>query len=337
LPLTLTVVIPALNEAERLPDLLGTLKRQTQRPDQVVIADAGSTDATRAIAEQHGAQVVDGGKPAAGRNAGARVATSDLLLFLDADDELDDDFIEAAVAEFDERGLAAATTFVDPIERDARNVFACEVVNMYLDVMQYVAPHAPGFCILARREVHEAIGGFDETVVLAEDHDYVQRAAQHGPFRILRECSIRTSMRRIEKEGLVRLAFKYLYCELYVVTGRPIREVPFDYEFAAFAPTAEKSGHPAIEALQTQIGGLADAVFSASSGGVETLVRLGSIDVSPAAFDRTLRGLAGADVKRMERYIGARVRLARRTPRKAAERIRAAGGAIWRGLGGDAE
>jgi glycosyltransferase involved in cell wall biosynthesis len=334
---TLTVVIPALNEAERLPDLLGTLARQKQRPDQVVIADAGSTDDTRAIAEAHGAQVVDGGKPAAGRNAGASVATSDLILFLDADDELDDDFVEAAVAEFDERGLAAATTFVDPIERDARNVFACEVVNMYLDVMQYVSPHAPGFCILARREVHEAIGGFDETVVLAEDHDYVQRAAGHGTFRILRECSVRTSMRRIEKEGLVRLAFKYLYCELYVVTGRPIREVPFDYEFAAFGPAAEQGGHPAIEALRVQIGGVADAVFSASSGGIEALVKLGSTDVSPASFDSTLRELAGADIKRMERYIGARVRLARRTPRKAAERIRAAGGAIWQGLGGDAE
>ncbi len=334
---TLTVVIPALNESERLPDLLGTLARQTRPPDQVVIADAGSTDGTRAIAEQHGAQVVEGGKPAAGRNAGARVATSDLILFLDADDELDDDFVATAIAEFGERELAVATTFVDPIERDARNVFACEVVNMYLDVMQYVAPHAPGFCILVRREVHETIGGFDETVVLAEDHDYVQRAAGQGTFRVLRNCMVGTSMRRIEKEGLVRLAFKYLYCELYVVTGRPIREVPFDYEFAAFAPTAEKGGPPAIEALRAQIGELADAVFSASADGIESLVKLGSADVSPTAFDRALRELAGADIKRLERYIGARARLARRTPRKAAERIRAAGGAIWRGLGGNAE
>jgi glycosyltransferase involved in cell wall biosynthesis len=337
LPPTVTVVIPALNEAERLPDLLGTLARQTQPPEQIVIADAGSTDGTRAIAEQHGAQVVDGGKPAAGRNAGARVASSDLILFLDADDELDDDFIATAVAEFRERELAVATTFVDPIERDARNVFACEVVNMYLDVMQYVAPHAPGFCILVRREVHVAIGGFDETVVLAEDHDYVQRAAEKGTFRVLRNCMVRTSMRRIEKEGLVRLAFKYLYCELYVVTGRPIRDVPFDYEFAAFAPSAEKDALPSIEALRAQIGELADAVFSASAEGIESLVKLGSADVSPTAFDRALRELAGADIKRMERYIGARVRLARRTPRKAAERIRAAGGAVWRGLGGDAE
>ena len=207
---TITVVVPALNEEQRLPLLLNALDRQTRRPDQIVIADAGSTDDTRVIAIARGALVVDGGRPAAGRNAGAAVATSELILFLDADDELDDDFIAAAIEEFCDRKLSAATAFVDPIERDPQNVFACEVVNLYLDVMQYVAPHAPGFCILVRRDVHEAIDGFDETVVLAEDHDYVQRAAEKGKFRVLRGFRVGTSMRRIEKEGLVRLAFKYL-------------------------------------------------------------------------------------------------------------------------------
>ena len=332
MPSTVTVVIPALNEAERLPGLLGTLERQTQRPDQIVIADAGSTDGTRAIAEQHGAQVVDGGKPAAGRNAGARVATSDLVLFLDADDELDDDFIASAVGEFEERALAVGTTFVDPIEQDARNVFACEVVNLYLDVMQYVSPHAPGFCILVRREVHEAIGGFDESVVLAEDHDYVQRAAGRGTFRVLRCCSVRTSMRRIEKEGLVRLAFKYLYCELYVVTGRPIREVPFDYEFAAFEP-GERSGLRAdIESVRQRLGEAADAVFATSADGLASLRRLGFAEIAPPVFDETLHLLSAREVARLRRYVGARIRLARRGPRHAIAGLREFGAAVWRGL-----
>jgi glycosyltransferase involved in cell wall biosynthesis len=330
---TVTVVIPALNEAERLPLLLETLGRQTQPPDQIVVADAGSADATRAIAEQRGAQVVDGGKPAAGRNAGARVATGDLVLFLDADDELDDEFIAVAVEEFVDRGLAAATTFVEPIERDPENIMVCDVVNLYLDVMQYVAPHAPGFCILVRRDVHEAIGGFDETVVLAEDHDYVQRAAGQGTFRVLRSLRVGTSMRRIEKEGLVRLAFKYLYCELYVVTGRPIRAVPFDYEFAAFAPAERPGIQSAVDALRQRIGGLADAAIGASSNGLAVLTELGSTDVSPQAFDRTLHELGGADVRRLRRYVGARIRLARRTPKQAMERIHLAGSAIWRALG----
>jgi glycosyltransferase involved in cell wall biosynthesis len=331
MPRTLTVVIPALNEAQRLPDLLDTLERQTLRPDQIVIADAGSTDDTRAIAEARGAIVVDGGKPAAGRNAGARVATGDRILFLDADDELDDDFIASAIEEFDYRELAVATSFVEPIERDPRNVFATEVVNLYLDVMQYVAPHAPGFCILIERSVHEAIDGFDETVVLAEDHDYVQRAAEHGKFRVLRSARVATSMRRIEKEGLVRLAFKYLYCELYVVTGTPIREVPFDYEFANFAPEDRSEARDAIAALRERVGGIADAALAAPGNGIDALRRLGSAE-TPAAIDSTLSELGAEDIRRLRRYVGARVRLARRVPRKALARIRHAGDAIWREL-----
>jgi glycosyltransferase involved in cell wall biosynthesis len=329
---TLTVVVPALNEAERLPALLDALERQTRRPDQIVIADAGSTDDTRVIAVARGAQVVDGGKPAAGRNAGARVATGDLLLFLDADDELDDDFIAGALDEFDDRNLVVATSFVEPIERDPRNIFATEVVNLYLDVMQYVAPHAPGFCILVRRNVHKAIDGFDETVVLAEDHDYVQRAAEHGRFRVLRTVTVATSMRRIEKEGLVRLAFKYLYCELYVVTGRPIREVPFDYEFANFAPEERSEARQAVAALRERLGEFAEAVMAAPDGGVAALRRLGSEEITPQAFDRMLGELRAEDVRRLRRYVGARVRLARRVPRKAMASIRRAGDAIWREL-----
>ena len=327
---TLTVVVPALNEAERLPLLFDALDRQTRRPDQIVVADAGSTDDTRAVASARGAVVVDGGKPAAGRNAGAAVATGDLILFLDADDELDDDFIASALEEFGDRTLCVATSFVEPIERDPRNIFATEVVNLYLDVMQYVAPHAPGFCILVRRDVHVAIGGFDETVVLAEDHDYVQRAAEQGKFRVLRSTSVATSMRRIEKEGLVRLAFKYLYCELFVVTGRPIREVPFDYEFAAFAPEDRFEARQAIAALRERLGEFADAALAAPGDGIDALRRLGSAEITPQMFDRILGELRADDVRRLRRYVGARVRLARRVPRKAVARIRRAGDAIWR-------
>lgn len=329
---TLTVIVPALNEAERLPALFDSLDRQTFLPDQVVVADAGSTDDTRAIAAARGATVVDGGKPAAGRNAGAKAATSDLLLFLDADDEFDDDFIASALEEFRDRSLSVATTFVEPIERDPKNILATEVVNMYLDVMQYVAPHAPGFCILVDRDVHEAIGGFDETVVLAEDHDYVQRAAGQGKFRVLQTVRVATSMRRIEKEGLVRLAFKYLYCELYVVAGKPIREVPFDYEFAAFEPAERSELREALSSLRERLGTMADSALALSGDGLDALRRLGETEISSAGVERFIESLGAEERRRLRRYVGARVRLARRVPRKAATRVRRVGDAIWREL-----
>lgn len=107
-------------------------------------------------------------------------------------------------------------------------------------LMQPFRPYAPGFCILVRRELHEVIGGFDETLRLSEGLDYVRRAARHGRFGILTSTRIAASVRRIRKEGMLRLGMKYLWCEKNLWRGRPVREIPFEYEFGAFPPPAER-------------------------------------------------------------------------------------------------
>jgi hypothetical protein len=146
----------------------------------------------------------------------------------------------------------------------------------------------------------------------------VQRAGALGKFRVLRSCRVGTSMRRIEKEGLVRLAFKYLYCEMYVVTGRPIREVPFDYEFAAFESAERPGAREALDLLRERLGGLADSAIGASSDGLRSLLRLSSRDASVPVVDQALRDLGESDVRRLQRYVGARVALVRRLPAAAA-------------------
>lgn len=327
---TVSVVIPALNEAAGLPALLDSLKRQTRGPDAVIVADAGSTDGTREVAASRGALVVGGGAPAAGRNAGARSAVTDLILFLDADVVLEDDAVASMLEEFDARDLVAATAQIEPIERDARYVFACEVVDFYLEVMQYVVPHAPGFCILATRQVHEAIGGFDEELALAEDHDYVGRAADHGRFRVLRSVRVRTSMRRIAKEGLVQLSFKYLYCEMQVMTGRRILEVPFDYEFAAFesTDTAERVG--AVASVRERLSGMATALQLMSSDEWDALRELGDTEIGLPLLERSLARLRTDDIRSIEHYVRARARLARRGSSRMLARVRGVGASIWR-------
>ena len=82
----LSVVIPALNEERHLGRLLSDLQRQTRSPDEVVVVDAGSTDATVRIAKQSQALVLHGVPPVArGRNLGGYGAKGDLIFFLDAD------------------------------------------------------------------------------------------------------------------------------------------------------------------------------------------------------------------------------------------------------------
>ncbi|MDO8847684.1 MAG: glycosyltransferase [Coriobacteriia bacterium] len=329
----LTVVIPTLNEAQRLPRLLDMLAAQTRPAEAIVVADAQSTDSTRAIAESRGAIVVEGGRPAAGRNAGAAVATTELILFLDADDEPDSGFIERAASEFLERELGCAAGQIEPVERNPANIFACDAANLYLLLMQHIAPHAPGFCILVRRDVHEAIGGFDEAIVLAEDHEYAQRAAKVAKFRVLRTAAIRTSMRRIEKEGLPLLAIKYLYCEMYAVTGRPIYDAPFEYEFAAFDEEAKGPRLLALPSLKEQLEKLAEPVAEVSADVRERLRALAT-DIPIDTFDTLLHDLAPDELRQLELYVARRVDVARRMPPIVLWRIRRKGETAWRRLTG---
>jgi glycosyltransferase involved in cell wall biosynthesis len=312
LRLSLTVVIPALNEERRLPSLLAKLASQTRQPQQIIVADAHSTDRTRQIAEQAGALVVDGGRPAAGRNAGAAVATTDLLLFLDADVDPDPEWIQRAVAEFVDRGLVVAGTTIEPIESDAMTVFSCDVVNSYLQLMQYVQPHAPGFCILVRRQVHERIGGFDESLALAEDHDYVQRAAGEGKFRILRNAPMRTSMRRVDKEGLVRMAFIIVYTELFMLSGLPIKRIPFEYEFGSFE-TAGVSRRR-IRRLQEALGRIAEPAVTLSSDGWSHLSAVLEAEGNGEGLKRALSELSSSELVELSRYVLARARAGARIP-----------------------
>ncbi|MCS7178728.1 MAG: glycosyltransferase [Anaerolineae bacterium] len=237
-PLRVSVIIPALNEAGYLPHLLEALAAQTRPAEEVIVADAGSINGTPDLARKYGARTVRGGSPAAGRNAGARVATGNLLLFLDADVVPPPDFIERALREFLQKGYDVATARVAPWDGNLMERVAHDMANLYFILMQSILPYAPGFCILIRRELHETIGGFDETLRMSEDIDYVRRAARFGRFGILTSTYIPVSMRRFRKEGMLRVGVKYLWCEAQMLRGKPLREIPFEYEFGSFPPPA---------------------------------------------------------------------------------------------------
>jgi glycosyltransferase involved in cell wall biosynthesis len=335
MPERLSVIIPALNEAASLPALLAALAAQTRRPDEVIVADAGSQDGTDELAHAQGARVVPGGRPAAGRNAGARAATGVLLLFLDADVRPQPDFIARLLSEFAREGCAIATCLLEPPGEALADRILAEATNVYLQVVQPFSPHAPGWCILVRRAIHEAIGGFDESLKLAEDHDYVQRAAQVGDFGVLSGVRLAVSMRRLEKEGLTRLAFKYLWCEMHALAGRPIYSTPFEYEFGSFEPAArESAGETAgetagarwrrlidVEQLREQLGRFDNPLQRLSAGSVGRLESLLRIDWLDATRDRFRLALDTNDLMILYRYLRRREALLRLNDRTLRERL----------------
>ena len=227
-----SIVIPTKNEEKNLPSLLHSIKAQTFTDIEIIVADAGSTDQTAQLASSLGAKVVEGGMPGPGRNRGAKAATGDIIIFFDADVYLPTSrFLEDSIAEMERKQLDIATCKVKPMSRKPIDKIGHEVYNAYALMTEKIRPHAPGFCIFVRRATHEAIGGFDEGVVFAEDHEYVQRAEKNGArFGLLRSHPIAVSVRRLEKDGRLAIAFKYIYSEFHMLTKGSFKEMPFEYE-----------------------------------------------------------------------------------------------------------
>jgi glycosyltransferase involved in cell wall biosynthesis len=309
----LSVIIPTLNEGKYLPGLLEALNQQTCRPDEIIVADAGSRDDTLEQARAHGARVVPGGMPAAGRNSGARAATGTLLQFLDADVLPEPDYIARAVDEFTTTGYAVATCPSEPLSADPGDRIITDAANLMMQIFQPIAPHAPGYCILARREVHEAIGGFDESLKMSEDHDYVRRASQYGEFGILTGVRIPVSMRRLEKEGLPALALKYLWCEMQALEGKPIRSTPFEYQFGAFKQTETGNGRLLIDVaeLPARLRSFDNPLERLSRASVSQLQRLAELSSEDAAREPLRLRLAPPDLDTLEQYVQQRLRLMR--------------------------
>lgn len=130
-----------------------------------------------------------------------------------------------------ERNLDIASCFISPITTEKIDYMIHGVVNYYFKLTKKFHPHIPGFCIFVKKTLHDKIKGFDETVILAEDHDYVRRAKKKGKFSYLNSYKIPVSVRRLSEEGRVTIALKYLAIELHLIFLGQIKKDIFHYKF----------------------------------------------------------------------------------------------------------
>lgn len=229
-PGSVCVVIPALNEEEHLPEAVDAIAAQTLSPRQVIVADGGSTDRTAEIARARECRVVRGGLPGVGRNNGAREAQASWLLFLDADVVVPPGALEEALAIAETGGFDALSCWFVPDSN-----------GWWVRLMHWVSagyfwlstrlrwPHSIGGFILVRRELHEAVGGFDESVIVAEDQDYARRLSRMGRYAFVSRPRVVISTRRFRSEGFVRASARWLGIELHRILLGEVRRPLFRY------------------------------------------------------------------------------------------------------------
>ena len=197
---TLSVVIPTLNAAASLPMCLAGLRDARARGliDQVVVADGGSHDATREIARDAAAIVVES-DPGRGRQlaAGARAAAGDWLLFLHADTRLSPGWTHALLSHLarpDAREVAAVFRLAfDEVSPAAERV--ARLANWR--TRRLGLPYGDQGLLIAR-PLYERVGGYAD-VALMEDVALARRLGRRR-LRVL-PATAATSAGRYRRQG----------------------------------------------------------------------------------------------------------------------------------------
>ncbi len=196
----ISAIVPVLNEAAVIDATLGALAPLRARGHEVILVDGGSTDATLAIAAGKADRVITAPRGRADQmNAGAGVASADILVFVHADTLLPAD-ADLAIA----RGLASpdgAWGRFDVLIDSRRWLLGC--VAWAMNTRSRITGIATGDqAIFMRRAEFEAVGGFPR-LALMEDVAMTRRLKRRSSPICLRDRVV-TSGRRWESAGVLR-------------------------------------------------------------------------------------------------------------------------------------
>ena len=191
---TVSVIIPALNAEAELRRAITSLRSQTFAPLEIIVVDEGSTDRTRAIAEQarlagEVAMVIHhpvrcGRSPAV--NAGARFARGTLIMAMDPDTLLAPTALAHLVGAFANPRVAAASCNLGVANegatlwtaiQDIEYVLSISAGRSFLNLIGAISC-CSGACSMYRRDVFMAEGGLD--VGPGEDLEFTLRLRRGG-------------------------------------------------------------------------------------------------------------------------------------------------------------
>jgi glycosyltransferase involved in cell wall biosynthesis len=231
----LSIIVPTLNEEKYLPSLLESIFRQDFKDFEIIVSDAGSKDKTLEIAKKYNCKTVRGGLPGKGKNEGAKIAKGNFLLFLDADVIIPDGFLRKSTQEIEEKKMGVASCFMNPTNGD-------KIISLLMSIfynfpalaLESFLPHG-AVAIFVRKEIFDKIGGFDENVTLAEDHDFTRKASKLVKYRMIRSSKISISTRRFDTDGWIKTYYRYLLCEFHMIFFGPVKSDKFHYKFNHYA------------------------------------------------------------------------------------------------------
>ncbi len=214
-----SVIATVLNEGPAIERLLKSLAAQSRVPDEVVIADGGSTDETVSILKDWASSerlplrvlITPGANISAGRNAAIEAATGDVIATTDAGVRLVDGWLEALVAPFEEDGAKPFAAVVSGwFVADPHTLFETAMGATVLPHVREINPETflpSSRSVAFRKAAWEAVEGYPEWLDFCEDLIFDLRLQDlYGPFPFAPEAKV-----HFRPRGNLRAFFKQYY------------------------------------------------------------------------------------------------------------------------------
>lgn len=222
--MTISVIIPTLNEAAHIGATLHAVHAQPG-PKEVIVVDGGSTDETVARAAPHATIREAPRGRAVQMNRGAAIARGDVLFFLHADTHPPPDGLDCIREALQPPG-AEAGIFRLGFNRSSPLLRFYSWCTRWPWIRLAFGDRG----LFVRRDVFEAIGGYPDWPIF-EDLELAHRLHERGGFRFLPQA-VTTSARRFDAHGTLRQQLRNLRLWLHYLNGTDPERVAHLYEYS---------------------------------------------------------------------------------------------------------
>jgi len=224
----ISIIIPTLNEETVLEKTLLSLKKLTNYDYEIIISDGKSTDKTIEIAKKYNCKIVEYKDPARqtigqGRNLGAKVASGEYFIFIDADVVIPDinNFFTKAMDLFKKRKNLVGLTvmlkvFPEMATLSDKLFFAMANFNHRLFNNILHTGSASGEFQMIRADIFKQINGYNEKLPVGEDNEIFSRLNRLGQTYADQSLYILHTSRRAHKIGWPKLILSWILNAIYV-------------------------------------------------------------------------------------------------------------------------
>ena len=213
-----SIIIPTYNEETFLEKTILSIKNQDYYGKyEIIISDGQSEDNTLKIARKYKAKIVTSERRsiAVQRNAGAKAAKGNILLFVDADTILMPNTVSEFAKSFSKKKIIGVTCPVFPSRPTVKNLAIYLSFNQIVKLSTMsIRAQAGAICVAFRKKDFFYVNGFNENIHALEDIDLSIRISKFGKIFYCEKTLVVTSPRRVEKWGHIKSFGKYLHLYL---------------------------------------------------------------------------------------------------------------------------